>query len=174
MRRIIFIASQLLFASLFLSCSKNDHEEIFIEETNLTACPDGTKCQYLFTERADIKPETNILESGPYRVFWSSLERPGLTAKVYVKAPMSGNRFSLSKQDIIAGKVSLQTSCPACYQISMKAVDGYIKGQNLTPEKRADQSKWILESSIILQDEGGQYRDTVQFKQYFYPNFVID
>lgn len=76
---------------------------------------------------------------------------------------MQGSSFQLDKSAIAAGRVVLYRSCPACSMFPLKPVDGYVKGINLTPEKPADQTKWLLEAKIILGDASGEtsYRDTL-------------
>nr|WP_121269144.1 hypothetical protein [Pedobacter schmidteae] len=179
MKRTVIQLSLLIAITLFtISCKKRNQEpKVQIDETNLTVCPDKGTCQYLFTEHADLndRPEVSALfKTGNYRVFWSNVEYPGVTARIYIKAPMQGTSFSLNKADVLAGRVVLFTSCPTCLTAVFKPVDGYVKGINLTPEKRADQAKWLLEIKIVSRIEGSANVETLLVKQYFYPNFVID
>jgi hypothetical protein len=162
--------------TIFNSCSKqkNDKAEPGIDDKNLTACATGTGCSFLFTEQADFEGY-NTLKPGTYRVFWSSQQSSGITTSLYIKAPMPGKSFSLTKTDILAGKIQLNRSCPTCfmYEAPFKPVDGYVKGINTTPDKQADQTRWLVEAKIFLQAEGiPELKDTVFVKQYFYPNFV--
>jgi hypothetical protein len=166
----------LIFISL--SCSKSSHENPvpLIDENNLTACPVNANCQYLYTEQADINPGPGTLMTGNYRVFWSSVVNQGMSAVLYIKAPMTGNSFILNKADITGGKIEISRSCPACLFVASKVVDGYVRGVNLSPHKPADQTKWILEAQIISEAVYGPspVRDTLKVKQYFYPNFVYN
>ena len=170
-----------LFAIILISsaCSKQKDKEtepkIEIDEKNLTACPENASCQYLFTENTDLGEQPGTLRSGAYRLFWSEIQTPGMSAKLYIKGPMQGKDFSLGKADILEGRVKLVRSCPACSMIPFKELDGYVKGVNLTPEKPADQAKWLLEIKVIMGfDEEAVVKDTVYVKQYFYPNFVYN
>jgi hypothetical protein len=171
---------QLLLSALILThsaCSKKDNlDKIKIEETDLTLCPENSECEYLFTENADIEGTMPTFKSGAYRLFWAGITQPGMDSRLYLKAPMQGNSFQLDKSAIAAGRVVLYRSCLACSMFPLKPVDGYVKGINLTPEKPADQTKWLLEAKIILGDASGEtsYRDTLYVKQYFYPNFVYN
>lgn len=160
-----------------LSCSKkhDDKPAIVIDENNLTACPAASNCQYLYSEQADVAPQTAQLKSGAYRVFWGSVRTAESSATLYVRAPMDGNSFTLNKEDILNGRIEFIRSCPACLQIAVRPIDGYVKGLNLSPEKPADQTRWILEGKVIFQGVSEtSFRDTVSVKQYFYPNFVYN
>lgn len=174
------ILSLLLLGSITMlnSCSKQKGEkaEPAIDDKNLTTCITGTGCSFLFTEQADFEGY-NTLKPGTYRVFWSSQQSSGITTSLYVKAPMPGKSFSLTKTDILAGKIQFNRSCATCfmYEAPFKPVDGYVKGINTTPNNQSDQTKWLVEAKIFLQAEGSpELKDTVFVKQYFYPNFVIN
>ena len=161
------------------SCSKDRDKEpkIEIDEKNLTACPENANCQYLFTESADLNEGPSIFKTGSYRVFWSNVQIPGMSATLYIKAPMQGKDFLLDKTAILAGRVKLVRNCPAClmFEIPFKEVDGYVKGINLTPGKRTDETRWLLEVNLILEaQDGSDAKSTVSIKQYFYPNFVLN
>jgi len=175
------ITIQLLMVMMTIltstSCSKNnekiDKEEL--DEKNLTPCPENLSCQYLFTENADANEAGSLLVAGPYRLFWAEFRNGGFRRVIYVKAPMKGNNFTLNKQAILDGKVQVIHGCPNCLMVAYMPVDGYVKGVNLTPDKRADQTKWLLEAKIVLQAVSGPaQRDTITVKQYFYPNFVFN
>lgn len=162
-----------------LSCSKDKDKEkepkIEIDEKNLTACPDHASCQFLFTENRDLNESPATLKAGTYRLFWSDIQTPGMSAQLYIKAPMHGKSFSLDKADILAGRVKLIQICSSCSTVPLKELDGSIKGINLTPDKPADQTKWLLEIKLILGVDAESYvKDTVYIKQYFYPNFVFN
>lgn len=171
----------LLLSALILTqsaCSKKeDLDKIKIDETNLTACPENTNCEYLFTESADIEGTMPTFKSGGYRLFWANVNYKSVNSKLYLKAPMKGSTFQLDKSAIVAGSVTLFRNCPTCLMTpTVSIADGYVKGVNLNPEKPADQTKWLLEAKIILEDTigGTVYRDTLYIKQYFYPNFVYN
>jgi hypothetical protein len=88
---------------------------------------------------------------------------------------MQGSSFELTKADLSTDRVLFSQSCPACNLIPFKPVDGYVKGINTTPEKPADQARWLLEGKVILQATAApSIRDTVFVKQYFSPNFVFN
>jgi len=162
--------------ALFSSCSKqkSEKDELKLDDKNLTTCATGADCSFMFTEQADFEGFTT-LKPGTYRVFWSIQQSSGITSTLYIKAPMPGKSFSLTKNDILAGKIQFNRSCPSCLMIPFKPVDGYVKGINTTPGKPADQTKWLVEAKIFLQaNEYPQLKDTVFIKQYFNPNFVID
>lgn len=162
--------------TLFLSCTKKSdvQKELKIDDKNLTPCRSGAGCEYLFTEQADLNPDYSF-KTGTYRLFWFKEQSPGLTTSVYIKAPMKGNSFELTKAELSTDRVQFSQSCPACYLLLLKPVDGYVKGINTTPEKPADQTRWLLEGKVILQATAApSVRDTIFFKQYFSPNFVFN
>ncbi|MCD0488289.1 hypothetical protein LPB86_08615 [Pedobacter sp. MC2016-14] len=178
MRNLIMLTAALLTATILnVSCNKDRgiKPSIEIDETNLTACPANTNCESLFTEHAQFVPQDGIKKLGVYRLFWASTVSSGMTSTIYVEAPMEGDTFSLGKEDILAGRVKFLQHCQGCNTIGYKPVDGYVKGRNLTPDKRADQTKWLLEIKIILGVEGNtSFTQTMYIKQYFYPNFIYD
>lgn len=166
----------LLLTVFILSCKKRDNkekDEDKIDTTNLTTCASGKACQYLFTENADIEGY-NRMKTGSYRVFWVSQKDEISDRIFYIRTPMKGDKFELGKAEILRGDVMYLNACPTCNIIPLKAVDGYVKGINLTPGKRVDQTKWLLEMQIILQMEGGDGIQVVFLKQIYYPNFVYN
>lgn len=166
----------MCFMVVLLSCGKKNDvkKKVEIDPNNLTSCRINNTCEFLFTEQADID-NTNRFKSGIYRLFWSRENFSGGTNTIYVKAPMQGTSFELGKEDILAGKVVYAQVCPACSMIGVKMVDGYVKGINVTPEKPADKTKWLLEGKIMLQSIGNDnFKDTLYVKQYFTPNFIFD
>lgn len=174
--KLILLSLLLSSAEFFSSCSKhrNEKDETKLDDKNLTICASGAGCSFLFTEQADFEGYTN-LKPGTFRVFWSEQEKTGITTTLYIKAPMPGKSFELTKTDILAGKIQFNRSCPSCYMAAFNPVDGYVKGINATPDKPADQTKWLVEAKIFLQaQEYPQLKDTVFIKQYFEPNFVLN
>ncbi|MEJ2883071.1 hypothetical protein [Pedobacter sp. GR22-6] len=160
-----------------VSCRKDRPvQEQPIDESNLTDCPANATCQYLFTENVDLNPNSfSAPQQGRYRLFWAEAKQAESTMSVYVKAAMEGTKFELTKADVLAERVLLYRSCPTCMMIPFKVVDGYAKGVNMTPEKPADQTKWLLEIKLVIRYEGTSMADeTVFIKQYFHPNFVYN
>ncbi|RFZ95462.1 hypothetical protein D0C36_08045 [Mucilaginibacter conchicola] len=160
---------------LVTACKKNNTEKPFIEDKNLTSCPIGGNCQYLFTEHADLGAQTNFIP-GDYRLFWYHRATAGVTTRAYLKTPMQGDKFELNKTDLLNGKVAIESGCPTCFSIPMVITDGYVKGINTTPKARADQAVWLIEAKIIRTpvDNPGAVSDTLSFKQKFTPNFIFD
>lgn len=170
---IIFIYRiTLLFAGMALFTACNDK--------NSNPQPDLTNyngCKFLFTESADLVIPGYNFTSGDYRLFWAEIKENVVTQKLYIKAPMQGTGFTLTKADILAGKVIVLDDCPSCNTIAMHPVDGSVKGINTTPGARADKAKWLIEAKIIrepIASGNGSFKDTVYVKQYFGANFVID
>lgn len=153
------------------SCKQNN----VVPDDNLTSCPVNGTCTSLFTEQADVNVQNWTFMNGPYRLFWYDYKTGGLTTKLYIKAPIDGTSFSLGKTDVLAERVVFTQSCVSCNFIPLKAIDGYVKGKNMEPGKRADQTRWLLEGKIILQGVNEPLaKDTLYFKQYFYPNFIYN
>lgn len=175
------IKAQIFYLLLLIvigavSCKKDRpaQDQSFIDKNNLTDCPANATCQYLFSENADFTLNyLGVDQPGRYRLFWAEAKQESSALSVYVKAPMAGTKFELTKADVLAGLVLPYTSCPTCYAIPFKVVDGYAKGVNTTPEKVADQTKWLLEIKLVLRYEGSSMPDeTIFIKQYFNPGFV--
>lgn len=165
----------LAFAFLFcLSCDKQK-EKTLVDEKNLTACAENATCQYSFTEQADLATMPLMLRPGAYRVFWASTKQGPITATLWMKAPMSGNQFTLNDQDILAGKVIFNQDCISCNMVYYKAVGGEVKGTNTTPDRRADQARWLLEAKIFLQAvDDPTVKNSINIKQYYGANFVYN
>jgi hypothetical protein len=173
----VYLLALSLFSATEFSCKKKEKVEpkIEIDEKNLTQCPESASCQFLFTERADVDVWETIVRTGDYRLFWAGINYNGVDSKLYIKAPMKGNSFSMNKADILAGRIYYVQSCPACLLNPLKPIEGYVKGINLTPERPADQSKWLLEIKLYMVPiEGDHVTDTLSVKQYFQPNFMFD
>jgi len=157
------------------SCKKDGVKKTGIEITgkDLTVCPDNADCEFLYTEGADISTQL-LFQPGNYRVFWSSFRYSGIDSRLYIRTPQNVSEFYLKRQDL-ESKVLLTSLCPACLSVPMKPVEGYIKGINVWPDQRADQTRWLLEVKLYLMPQGGsKVTDTLFIKQYFYPNFVIN
>ncbi|RVU00917.1 hypothetical protein EOD41_09790 [Mucilaginibacter limnophilus] len=165
----------VLSAALFISaCKKDKKKEPAIDEKNLTTCPAGANCEYLFTEYADVS-NNGALKAGGYRLFWNTAERPGIKNQIFIKAPVNKQSFELSANDIQQGKVLTITSCSVCNTIPFKPVGGWVKGKNTTPNVAADKAKWLVEATIYQEAENdASIKDTITLKQYFNANFVIN
>lgn len=161
----------LLFTGLIILASCNEKNSN--PEPELTNC---TGCQFLFTEDADLVIPGYTFTSGSNRIFWSETKKSGVTQKMFIKAPMQGPGFTLTKDDILAGKVEVLDICPSCSMIAMKPVNGSVTGVNTTPGVRADKARWLIEAKIMRQpiDNAFGYKDTVYVKQYFTANFVMN
>ncbi|MGF7081150.1 hypothetical protein [Mucilaginibacter sp. UYCu711] len=171
MKNFVYRLSMLCVGIVSLASCNNKQGN---PEPGLTNCKD---CQFLFSESADIAIPGYNLISGSYRLFWSETKKSVVTQKMFIKAPMQGNSFTLTKADIIAGKVVVLDICPSCDLIGVKPVDGFVKGENTTPTSRGDKSRWLIEAKIIREPVGVaniKYRDTIYIKQYFEPNFMLN
>jgi len=153
--------------TLLASCKKGSDPQ-----PELTNC---AGCTFLFTESADLASDYLFI-SGNYRLFWAELKKGPVTQKVFIKAPMAGNSFTLNKTDIAAGKVQVLDICPSCSMFGLQPVDGSVKGTNTTPGTAADKARWFIEAKIIREplNSGTNYRDTVNIRQYFTANFATN
>ena len=172
----IFLLAGII--SLGLACTKRDDvqkEEVIIDQTNLTTCPAGGNCQYLFSDNTDIALPVRAQKSGSFRLFWSEIQDSYINSALYIKAPMGVKSFSMGREDVLSGRIALSRSCPACYMLAVKPIDGYAKGINLTPDQPGDQTRWLIEARIIVEAQVEPFtKDTIDVKQIFYPNFVYN
>lgn len=161
---------------LSYACTKRDDiqkKEVVIDQANLTSCPEGGDCHYLFSDNTDIALPVRAQKSGSFRLFWSEIQDSYINSALYIKAPMGVNSFSMGREDVLSGRIALSRSCPACYMYAVKPIDGYAKGINLTPDKPGDQTKWLIEARIITEQQTEPFtKDTLYVKQIFSPNFV--
>ena len=162
----------LTIALVSLSCSKKKDMETKpeIDETSLTTCRTGASCRYFYTDQADLRAEFPSITTGPYRIFVNEVTSPGMSTFLYIKAPMQGDTFSMTKEDMLNGLVTTSTICPACYSVPFKPVSGYVKGIKLRSlPNRPDETKWLIEAKLIRQTGTTPvYADTIYVKQYFY------
>lgn len=179
MKKAVHIFAVLFILSMLSACEKKENpvvKKIEIDDKDLSVCPPNANCEFLYIENADANRNTGEFKPGSNRLFFATINLPGINQKVYIRTPMDVNEFELTKNDIIDGKVNFVSICPACYMTPQQAIGGYVRGVNLTPENRSDQSKWILDIQLIVGDlnDASSYRDTIRVKQYFYPNFVMN
>lgn len=174
MKKIIIIPLVLLTIGL-ISCSKN---RIEISPDNLSACQTNSQCSYLFSDKADVDSFHRV-QLGVHRLFWYKEDRNlggcQLLSTLWIKAPFNKNTFLLDTKDISDGLVSYSQSCACCMLVGLKPIGGYVKGLNISPDKRADQTKWLIEAEIVLGTiHSNTPVDTLYIKQYFDPNFVYN
>lgn len=171
--QLIALLTLVLFS---LSCSKKKDIENKpeIDETSLTTCPPGASCSYFYTDQADLRAEFPSVTTGSYRIFSREVTTPGISSFLYIKAPMQGDTFSMTKADMLKGLVTTSTVCPACFSVPFKPVDGYVKGIKLKSlPNRPNDTKWLIEAKLIRQTGTTPvYTDTIYVKQYFYPGSV--
>ena len=170
MKTFIYRITLLLTVAVaFAACNDKNNNP----EPELTNC---TGCKFLFIENADfVIPGTFI--NGNYRLFFSETKKSVVTQHLYIKAPMQNTTFTLTKADILAGKLTVLDNCPSCNMVAMLPVDGKVKGVNTTPGARADKAKWLIEAKIIPEPAGvnnENFRDTFYVKQYFTANSVLN
>lgn len=173
----ITMLALLSVMAFHVSCSKKRDlpEKIEIDDQNLTACPIGSSCNYTYTDRSDMLPDQLVLRAGAYRIFAVSIEKGGINRVAYIKTPMEGKSFSLTKEDILNGMVKTDLICPSCDWSPYKIIDGYVKGVNLSRNTRPNEKRWLIEGKIITQVPGitPAVKDSMYVKQYFYPRDFI-
>lgn len=165
----LFLLGLALFFSL--SCSK-DKEIVDIDERNLTSCEAQNTCKYSFAESADLELSPLAVKKGDYRLFSMMSSTAASQTKLYIMAPMDAQQFMLNDEVIREGRVKYFFSCPSCDYVALKPAGGYVKGKNLTPEKPANQSKWLIEAKIeLVAIADPAIKQTLYIKQYFTPDF---
>jgi hypothetical protein len=165
-----FISILSLLAILsFNACNKP-----VVEEPEIISCisDDGFKGEYF--NASSLKSNYQINE-GNNRVFVASKKETSWENRFYFIAPNSGNSFNLNSNDIKNGLVKYLFICPACNFIIQSPIDGFVKGENITPEKPINETTWMIDAKIILttdlsQPNHSKFRDTVCIKQVFYPS----
>lgn len=168
MKRTFKLLAFLVIPVLFAACKKDSKAEPeLLSEKDLTVCPTGALCDFLYADNSGMNGFDLLLSRGQYRVFWANTSLNNFTFSLYAMAPMVGDRFVLGKQDFAAGLVKLRNNCATCYAIGFVPVDGTIKGQKVSGVT-GQPDKWLLQIDIVA----GSPTDTnlrmpLHLKQYF-------
>ncbi len=163
---LLLLGLALIFS---LSCSKKN-ESVEIDEQNLTACEGQIPCKYVVTEKADIGNNPFEVKTGSYRLFSLQVDNATFQTRLYIKAPMGTQQFTLNDKDIKNGKAQYYMSCTSCDYVAYKVVGGYAKGKNLNLAQPSNQSKWLIEAKIELEAiADSKVKQTLFVKQYFMP-----
>jgi len=160
----------LLVLSTLMACKKKTYESLgfTIDEQNLTECPQGAICSFFYADNAAMSDNNLTLTKGQYRIFWVRSQGDGRTYWLYMQAPMVGDKFLLTDADVKAGKVKYISSCPTCYGIEYKAINGTVKGIKIA-KTNSSPEKWLIEASVGIGVEGAtEPVSTVAFKQYYF------
>ncbi|MGY4385509.1 hypothetical protein ACVWYN_002549 [Pedobacter sp. UYP24] len=156
----------------FLSCSKDEGYVENPNEKGLTDCPQGGNCTYSYSNNSVFDDATFSIKKGGYRLFWSEVKTPGVTAIVYLSAPAKGSTFNLGEQEIAEGRLKLFTVCPACFSIPIQVASGTSKGVQLNTYDANGNRKWLVETTLYIKSTEPMvpYADTLHIKQYYYLN----
>ncbi|WP_124559877.1 hypothetical protein [Pedobacter sp. KBW01] len=162
-------AFTLLIISVLMACKKKADAplDFTIDEQNLTECPQGANCSFLYADNAAMIGNNLTLTKGQYRIFWVRSQGDGRTYWLYMQAPMLGDKFLLSDADVKAGKVKYVSYCAACYGIDYKAIGGTVKGIKIAKTDSSPE-KWLIEARVGIGAEGAtEPVSTVVLKQYY-------
>jgi hypothetical protein len=166
----ISILSLLAILS-FNACNKPD-----VEEPEVITCilEDGFKGEYFNSSSLESNYQIN---EGNDKVFVASKTETSWEKRFYFITPNNSKSFTLNGNDIKNGLVKYLFICPVCNFINQYPIDGFVKGENITPEKPINETTWMVEAKIILttdlsQPNNSKFRDTVCIKQAFYPNKI--
>ncbi|MCZ4225429.1 hypothetical protein [Pedobacter rhodius] len=144
-------------------------EEHLLSEDNLTVCPTGAACNFLYADNAGMDGIKILLTTGQYRVFWAHTSIDYSAFSLYMMAPMIGDSFILTKENFLAGKVKYQNNCATCFSTSMLPVDGKIIGRRLRAGNGLPE-RWLIEADIIFLANGASIpAQPLHLKQYYLP-----
>ncbi|TCD27001.1 hypothetical protein EZ456_10765 [Pedobacter psychrodurus] len=158
----------LIALSILSACKKKTDNpmEFTIDAQNLTPCTEGS-CLYEYTNYAAMSDQQMALTTGQYRIFLATKSNSFSTTRVYIQAPMLGDKFLLNDADILAGKVKYLFSCPTCDYINLTPIAGTVKGIKVANSNTSSE-KWLLDAQIVLAAEKTKLPiDTIYIKQYF-------
>lgn len=169
-RNYISILTLLTILS-FNACIKTE-----VQKPEIITCilEDGFKGEYYNSSSLDNNHQIN---KGNNRVFIANKTEANWESRFYFITPNDDNSFNLNSNDIKNGLVKYLFICPNCNYVLQTPIDGYVKGQKITPQNAEAEANWLIEAQIILtadlsQSNNPKYRDTVCIKQVFYPNKV--
>ena len=152
----------------FNACTK---EEIDNNEIMICLLEDGIESTYYNNSNLDSNFK---FVKGNNRMFVASKKTSFYEKRYIFIAPSNTNSFKLNINDIKKGLVKNQFICPTCFAITQYAIDGYVKGDNITSEIPSDKANWMIDAKVIFttdlsQPNNPKFRDTVCIKQIFYP-----
>jgi hypothetical protein len=161
----LLIIISLLF--IYSSCNKDSKADT---KTPLTDCAANSSCSYNFTDKADIK-EPGLVVTGANRVFYYSSINTKLCSantQLYFKTSLSGNDFTISGSQIVAGNALYNFTCPCCDYIGLKAIGGEIKGT------KAEANRWLVNATVVLGNSQNKAVDTIKINQYFVVKALVN
>ena len=169
MRNAFKLTTGLLMILTILSACKKKTDnpmDFTIDAQNLTPCTEGS-CLFEYVNYAAMADQQMALTTGQYRIFLATRSNSFSTTRVYIQAPMQGDKFLLTDADILAGKVKHLFSCASCDYFNLTPIAGTVKGIKLANANNSGE-RWLLDAHIVVAAEKSKIPlDTIHIKQYF-------
>jgi len=169
MRNAFKVTTAFLIVLTILSACKKKTDnpmDFTIDAQNLTPCTEGS-CLFEYVNNAAMPDRQITLSTGQYRVFWATKSNSFSTTRIYMEAPMKGDKFLLTDADILAGKVKHLFSCASCDYFNLTPIAGTVKGIKVANANNSSE-KWLLDAHIVVAAEKSKIPvDTIHIKQYF-------
>jgi hypothetical protein len=169
MKNVISLSFLSMLFLFLIACTKDDGNIENPNEQGLTSCPINSNCQYYYTNNADIAKNTIMLSKGEYRVFTTELRTEIGSNVLYIKAPIKGNTFVYSDDDIKNGKAIIFDTCPSCFSVPATIVGGSSRGKRISAANATTSEKWLVETTLKLSRGGVDDSNQLYIKQYYYP-----
>jgi len=158
----------LIVLTMLSACKKKTDNPVdfTIDAQNLTPCTEGS-CLFEYVNYAAMANQQMALTTGQYRIFLAKRSNSFSTTRVYIQAPMQGDKFLLTDADILAGKVKHLFSCASCDYFNLTPIAGTVKGIKVANANNSGE-RWLLDAHIVLAAEKSKIPlDTIHIKQYF-------
>lgn len=158
----------LIVLTILNACKKKTDNpmDFTIDAQNLTPCTEGS-CLFEYVNYAAMPDQQIALTTGQYRIFLATRSNSFSTTRVYIQAPMHGDKFLLTDADILAGKVKHLFSCASCDYFNLTPIAGTVKGIKLANANNSGE-RWLLDAHIVVAAEKSKIPlDTIHIKQYF-------
>jgi hypothetical protein len=158
----------LIVLTILNACKKKTDNpmDFTIDAQNLTPCTEGS-CLFEYVNYASMSDQQIALTTGQYRIFLATRSNSFSTTRVYIQAPMQGDKFLLTDADILAGKVKHLFSCASCDYFNLTPIAGTVKGIKLANANNSGE-RWLLDAHIVVAAEKSKIPlDTIHLKQYF-------
>lgn len=158
----------LIVLSTLNACKKKTDNpmDFTIDAQNLTPCTEGS-CLFEYVNYAAMSDQQIALTTGQDRIFLATKSNSFSTTRIYMQAPMQGDKFLLTDADILAGKVKHLFSCASCDYFNLTPIAGTVKGIKVANTNKSAE-KWLLDAHIVVAAEKSKIPvDTIHIKQYF-------
>ncbi|MDQ0965668.1 hypothetical protein QFZ20_001071 [Flavobacterium sp. W4I14] len=158
----------LIVLTILSACKKKTDNpmDFTIDAQNLTPCIEGS-CLFEYVNYVAMPDQQTALTTGQYRIFLATKSNSFSTTRIYMQAPMKGDKFLLTDADILAGKVKHLFSCASCDYFNLTPIAGTIKGIKVANANNSGE-RWLLDAHIVVAAEKSKIPlDTINIKQYF-------